>query len=141
MESTLADIRKAGENHSFSAESAAAQNSALVRTILYITYIVIPIAAGADKFINLLADWKKYINPAFLSIIPLSGDVFMKIAGVIEIAAGILVLAKPKIGAYVVSLWLVLIALQLLAGWMYPDIAVRDIAMAAGAFCLARLNE
>jgi hypothetical protein len=62
------------------------------------------------------------------------------IVGVIEIIAGILVLRFTRLGALVVSLWLVAIAVVLMSGGWY-DIAVRDLVMAIGAFCLARLYE
>ena len=71
---------------------------------------------------------------------PVKASVFMMIVGIIEIVAGILVLVKPSKGALVVSAWLILIALNLLASGSYLDVAVRDIAMAVGAFSLAKLS-
>jgi hypothetical protein len=32
-------------------------------TLLKLTYGVVPIVAGADKFTNLLVDWKQYPAP------------------------------------------------------------------------------
>jgi hypothetical protein len=64
----------------------------------------------------------------------------MMIVGVIEIVAGIIVLAKPNIGACIVSAWLVLIAFTLIFSGHYLDVAVRDIVMAIGAFVLAKLS-
>ena len=65
----------------------------------------------------------------------------MQIVGVIEIVAGIIVFAKPRIGAWIVMLWLIAIALQLLAQGHYLDIAVRDLVLAlGGALTLARLT-
>ena len=65
----------------------------------------------------------------------------MMIVGVIEIGAGILVLIKTEIGAYIVAAWLVCIALTLILSLNYLDVAVRDIVMAVGAYCLARLTR
>lgn len=65
----------------------------------------------------------------------------MMIVGVIEIVAGILVFTKTQLGAYIVSIWLVLIALSLIFTWHHPDVAVRDIAMAISAYTLARLSS
>jgi hypothetical protein len=65
----------------------------------------------------------------------------MKVVGVIEIAAGIIVLLRPLVGAYIVMGWLVLIALQLIAGGHYFDVAVRDLVMAIGAYTLAGLTR
>lgn len=111
-----------------------------VQTLLKFTYGLIPIAAGTDKFTNLLTDWAKYLHPSLASALPFKPSVFMMIVGVIEIVAGIVVLAKPAKGAYIVSAWLVLIALSLLASGNYLDVAVRDLAMAIGAFSLAKLS-
>ena len=67
--------------------------------------------------------------------------VFMKIVGVIEIIAGILVFVKTVTGAYVVMAWLIAIAIQLLIGGHYFDVAVRDLVMAVGAYTLAQLSK
>ncbi len=108
--------------------------------ILQLTYGVVPIVAGADKFLNLLTNWADYLGST-AGLIPFAPDVFMKIVGVIEIIAGILVLARPLAGAYVVMAWLICIALQLLAGTHYYDVAVRDLVMAIGAYTLAQLTR
>lgn len=111
-----------------------------VQLILKLTYGIIPIVAGADKFTNLLTTWSDYLNPSLAAILPFSSSTFMMIVGVIEILAGILVFIDVQKGAYLVSAWLVLIALSLLASLNYLDIAVRDLAMAIGAFSLAKIS-
>src|SRR6476620_8164013 len=110
-----------------------------VISILRWTYGLVPIVAGADKFMHLLTDWDKYLAPAIANILPMSPHSFMSIVGIIEIVAGILVLIKPKIGSLVVGLWLVGIAINLLLTGQYYDVAVRDIVMAIGAFSLSML--
>jgi hypothetical protein len=64
----------------------------------------------------------------------------MAIVGIIEIIAGIIVLVRPHIGGYIVMAWLIVIALTLLVGGQYFDVAVRDLVIAVGAFSLARLS-
>jgi hypothetical protein len=64
----------------------------------------------------------------------------MIIVGIIEIAAGILVLLRPRIGASVVIAWLIVIALSLVLSGHYLDVAVRDLVMAVGAFVLVKLS-
>ena len=112
-----------------------------IQTVLKLTFGLVPIVAGADKFTNLLTDWPQYLNPSLASILPFSPHVFMMIVGVIEIAAGVIVLVKTHIGAYIVSAWFVLIALTLLAGGKFLDVAVRDLVMAIGAYSLARITQ
>ena len=111
-----------------------------IQTLLKFSYGIIPVVAGLDKFTNVLVDWKQYLNPSIEGMLPFDGKTFMMIVGVIEIIAGLLVFARPKIGGLIVSAWLVLIALTLLVSGNYLDVAVRDVAMAIGAFSLARLS-
>ena len=112
-----------------------------VQTILRYTYGLVPIVAGLDKFTSLLANRDDYLSPGIASMLPMSTSVFMMVVGVIEIIAGVLVLIRPYWGAWIVMGWLLLIALTLIAGGHYFDVAVRDIVMAVGAFCLARLSN
>lgn len=112
-----------------------------VQKLLTLTYGVIPIVAGADKFTNLLTDWEKYLNPVLKNNLPFSAHTFMLVVGLIEIIAGVLVFIKPEKGGYLVCIWLVSIALTLLAGGNYLDVAVRDLAMAVGAFSLAKISS
>src|SRR3954471_16920104 len=95
-----------------------------VQTLLKFTYGLIPIVAGADKFTNLLTDWARYLSPALKSALPVSDHIFMSIVGAIEIIAGILVFINPQKGGLLVSAWLVLIALNLIAAGNYYDVAV-----------------
>ena len=111
-----------------------------IQGMMKLTYGIVPIVAGADKFTNLLTNWSEYLNPTLAGMLPFSGPTFMMIVGVIEIVAGILVLIKPRQGALVVSAWLVLIALTLLASGRFLDVAVRDLVMAIGAFILSKLS-
>ena len=111
-----------------------------LQMLLKLTYGIVPIVAGADKFTNLLTSWSDYLSPILVGMLPFSASTFMMIVGIIEIAAGVLVLIKPRYGALVVSAWLVLIALSLIASGRYLDVAVRDLVMALGAFTLARLS-
>ncbi len=74
-------------------------------------------------------------------MLPMDALLFMKIAGIIEIVAGLIVLIKPLIGAYIVMAWLIAIALTLIVGGHYFDVAVRDLVMAVGAYSLAQLTK
>jgi uncharacterized membrane protein YphA (DoxX/SURF4 family) len=98
--------------------------------------------AGLDKFLNLLTNWEQYASPLLLTVQPLSAGALMRVAGVIEMIAGLAVLAGlTRLGGYVIAAWLTLIAISLLTTGKYFDVAVRDLVMACGAFALARLSE
>ena len=109
--------------------------------VLRITFGLVPVVAGIDKFTDLLVDWDMYLNPQVAAMLPFSAHVFMQIVGVIEIVAGLIVLAKPSIGGWIVMAWLICIALQLIAIGKYFDVAVRDLTMSVGAMSLARLSR
>jgi len=98
--------------------------------------------AGLDKFFDLLADWPGYLSPIVAQMLPLSPTSFMHAIGVVEMLVGGAILAGyTRLGGYVAAIWLVGIAVNLLTTGHYFDIAVRDAAMAIGAFTLARLTE
>ncbi|MGN6214910.1 hypothetical protein [Parafilimonas sp.] len=109
--------------------------------LLKFTFVIVPIVAGADKFTNLLTNWEQYLNPSLADLLPFPASTFMMIVGIIEIIAGIIVLKKAEIGGYIVAAWLTSIALTLLAGFNYVDVAVRDLVMAISAFSMARLSR
>jgi len=116
------------------------QSNQQVQQVLKYTYGLVPIIAGIDKFTNLLTNWKDYLSEPVTNMLPFSTATFMSIVGIIEIAGGLLVLLRPKIGAWVVMAWLILIAFNLIFSGHYFDVAVRDLVMAVGAFALAKLS-
>ena len=98
--------------------------------------------AGLDKFFNILADWETYLSPLATRILPLSAGAIMRVVGVIEMIAGLALLAgMTRLAAYVVMAWLIAIAISLLTTGKFFDLAVRDVEMAIGAYALARLAE
>jgi hypothetical protein len=107
--------------------------------ILQVAFVVAPIVAGLDKFFHLLTDWDMYLANPINNLLHGHGDVFMKIAGVVEIIAGIGVALKPKVFAYVVFIWLLGIIVNLLMTKMFFDIALRDLGLALAALALGRL--
>ena len=109
--------------------------------LLRLTFGIVPIVAGLDKFSNILTQWGNYLHPGLAELLPFSPQSFMMIVGVIEILAGVLVLAKPAVGGLIVSAWLALIAITLIASGSYLDVAVRDLVMGVGAFSMARVGK
>jgi uncharacterized membrane protein YphA (DoxX/SURF4 family) len=110
--------------------------------MLRLGYGLVPIVAGADKFTNRLTDWEQYLSPAVERTLPMRPRTFMKLVGIIEIAAGLTVLSPlRKTGAYVVAAWLAGITVNLLSTGDYFDIAARDALLAIGALSLAQLES
>ena len=104
---------------------------------LHWAFVIAPILAGADKFFHYLANWNQYLAPQVTQYI--DGTLFMKGVGVVEVIAGLLVAFKPRIGGYVVMVWLWGIIANLLMVGGYLDIAARDLGLSLGAYALANL--
>jgi len=104
-------------------------------------FTVAPILFGLDKFFNVMTDWPKYLAPWIDGILPGSAATAMYIVGVVEIVAGILVAVAPRIGAYVVALWLAGIIVNLLTLPGFYDVALRDFGLLIGALALGRLAD
>lgn len=131
-------------------------NSALQRInwaqkLLHLTYIFLPIIAGIDKFFHCLVDWNIYVNEELFHVLPISQQNFMYGVGIIEICAGLLVFLYPRIGGLIIAIWLVLISINLITmgshthhgyrhNMTHYDVAIRDLALAIGAYVLFLLS-
>jgi hypothetical protein len=107
--------------------------------ILRAAFTVAPILFGLDKFANVMTDWPKYLAGQLNDVIPGSAHQAMLMIGVIEVVAGLLVAWRPRIGSYVVALWLAGIIVNLLVLGGYADVALRDFGLLLAALALARL--
>ncbi len=108
---------------------------------LHVAFVAAPILAGLDKFFHVLTNWDKYLAPRIAALSPVGGHNLMLAAGVIEIVAGLIVLLKPRVGAYIVAAWLFGIIINLLLVPGFYDVALRDLGLALGALALGRLSE
>src|SRR4051812_23815346 len=102
---------------------AARQAFLLLRTV----FTVAPILFGLDKFVGLLTDWERYLAPQVDTLIPGGAHQAMLAVGVVEILAGLLVATLPRIGGYVVAIWLAGIIVNLLLIGDFYDVALRDV--------------
>jgi|CXWL01.1.fsa_nt_gi hypothetical protein len=108
--------------------------------LLYAGFITAPIVAGIDKYFHLLTDWNVYASSAFASLFGGNIPRMMNAVGVVEIAAGILVAVRPRLGGLVVAAWLGGIIVNLLLVPGFYDIALRDFGLMLGALALSRLS-
>jgi hypothetical protein len=115
--------------------------------ILRAAFVAAPILFGLDKFFNWMTYWPKYLWVGFPNVISVSPQHFMYAVGVVEIAAGLLVLVWPRVGGYVVAAWLAGIVTNLVITsiaigghtHVFWDIALRDFGLMLAALALARL--
>ena len=109
--------------------------------ILHFGFTVAPLVAGLDKFFGLLVNWDQYLPSFVNTMVGGHGHTLMYVVGIIEIIAGLGVWFKPRLFAYVVAAWLLLIIANLLLIPGYYDIALRDLGLALGALALGRLSQ
>ena len=107
--------------------------------ILQATFVIAPIIAGLDKFINFMTLWSHYLSPTLYRLVGTHAQGFMMIVGLIEIAAGIGMIFKPKLFANIVAAWLLLIIINLLMGQFFDE-AFRDLGLMLSVFALSRLS-
>jgi hypothetical protein len=107
--------------------------------LLRIGFTVAPILFGLDKFAHVLTNWDRYLAPEFADLFNTRAHTLMNIVGVIEIVAGLVVLLRPRFGAYLVAAWLGGIIVNLLMMADYYDVALRDFGLLLAALSLARL--
>ena len=79
---------------------------------LRLSYGLVPLLAGFDKYLGILADWKRYMSPLAASVLPVPVETFLHIVGVVEVIVGLAVLfGLTRLGALTAMAWLVAIAL------------------------------
>lgn len=135
-------ISRSADVTSLDAENiSASKPSYQAYQVLHLGFTVAPIVAGLDKFFNLLVNWEQYLPGFVNNMTGGHGHELMLAVGVIEIVAGLGVAFKPRLFAYVVAAWLLLIVVNLLMIPGYFDVALRDFGLSLGALALARLSQ
>jgi hypothetical protein len=67
--------------------------------ILHVTFSVVRIVTGLDKFFHLLCNWDLYLAPAIAKLSPIGGHNLMFVIGVVEIIAGLVVRSNRNMAA------------------------------------------
>ncbi len=135
-------------SHAIPARSVRIDSTSTIRDpavhaywILRIGFALLPIVAGADKFMHVLTDWEVYLAPWVANLFGGDAHNIMLAVGVVEIIAGIGVAFAPRFFAYVVAAWLLGIIINLVSMQAYYDIALRDAGLMLGALALGQLSH
>lgn len=113
-----------------------------VRRLLQFGLFVVLLLPGVDEvqhFVTdkwFITDWNDYVAPAILRLSGLDRDVIMLIAGIAEIVVAVLLLARPRLGAWAAVVGLGLIIVNLLLHSAY-DIVIRDFGLLIAALAVA----
>lgn len=114
--------------------------NAEARWVLTVSYGIMAIVVGVDKFAHVLAEWSGYVAPVLVEFSPLPPHWLMYGLGVVEVILGVLLFspwARPV--ALLVGLWLLAVTANVTVAGFY-DVALRDLVLAGGAFALAFLH-
>jgi hypothetical protein len=110
--------------------------------ILRITYGTLFILVGADKFFNLLTNWHQFIGATTNHFFPVAPDLLLKLFGLLQIFAGLLLFTHwIMYGIYLIFVLLLVIFLNLFSAPTSYLVIGHDIAMIAGIFVLWRLTQ
>lgn len=115
--------------------------------VLRTAFVAAPLLFGLDKFFNWMTYWPKYLWVGIPNVIHVTPQHFMYGVGVIEMVAGLAVLALPRWAPYVVAAWLAgivtnLVVVSVAIGGhthVFWDIALRDFGLLLAALALSRL--
>ena len=108
--------------------------------LLWITYGLLGVIFGLDKFFNIITVWHGYLAAPIAALLGGSAFLVLSIFGVVEIVAGALIFTRfTRLGAYILFFWLLAVSINLLIAGLY-DIALRDVVIAVGALVLAKLT-
>ena len=136
----MSSTAHSGRMYPYWRTTGSSEDSQRAFRLLYGGFVLLPIIAGFDKFANALANWSGYLAPIVADNIPVRAEVLMRVVGVVEIAAGLLVALRPRLGGLVVAGWLALVIFNLFALGHYWDVALRDFGLMIGALALAKLS-
>jgi hypothetical protein len=107
--------------------------------ILYYAFIALFAIAGIDKFLHVLTVWEAYVAPGVASLLHMTRAGVTALAGLVEIAAAAGVALKPRIGSWVVTVWLWLVVINLLSMEGKYDIAFMDLVLSVAGLAFTRL--
>lgn len=127
--------------HSSTAERLKTDPTFQAFWLMRLGFTLVPILFGADKYAHVMVNWDRYLAPDVQRWLSPFDTVHqtMYAVGAVEIFAGLVVLLFPRVGGYLVALWLagIIVNLAMLGG--YWDILMRDVALFLLALTFARL--
>jgi uncharacterized membrane protein YphA (DoxX/SURF4 family) len=110
--------------------------------ILRITYGTLFILVGADKFFNLLTNWQQFIGATTNHFLPIDPSLLLKLFGVIQIFAGLLLFTRwIRFGIYLILALLLIIFINLFSAPTSLLVIGHDLGMIAGIIVLWNLTE
>jgi uncharacterized membrane protein len=107
--------------------------------ILYYGFAALFVIVGLDKFLRLLVTWDIYASPGIASTFHLSTAAMTMICGVFEILIGAAIALKPRYGSWAATVWLWLVAIDLLTMPAHFEIVVMTLGLSMAALAFTRI--
>lgn len=112
------------------------------RWLLLITYSVLFIVVGVDKFFNILVDWQSFISDSVQKFFPYGASVLIRLFAVIQIGAGLsLLYFQSRYAIYCILMLLIAIFFNVWAISGFSVVIVHDVFMIIHCVVLVRLND
>ncbi len=102
--------------------------------------VAVPLIAGMDKFVNIIALWSDYLAPEIPLFFGFSVREFLYLVGAIEVVMALGIALWPRIFSWVLMLWMMAIISNLMILGQHFDVALRDFGLMVAAFSLWRLS-
>jgi hypothetical protein len=109
--------------------------------ILRLAMALLFLGSGADKLLSNFVHWDQYVLPFFPWVIGASQASFITGLGLAELSIGLGLVFLPEMFSALASLWLLGIVFNLLSLGSFPDLAIRDFALAITSFALGPLSR
>lgn len=119
---------------------APLDDSLLAYQFLQAGFSMMSVTAGADKFFDSMTTWERYLSPFASALVHGREAALTHAAGALEIAAGVLIALRPRLGAALLSCWLGLSVANLLMSPGHAGAALREAGLLAGSLALWRLS-
>lgn len=103
--------------------------------------VAVPLIAGMDKFVEILANWPTFLAPAFPKMLGVTAQGLMYAIGAFEIVLAIGLALWPRVFSLVMTGWMIAIIVNLLTAGQHYALALLHFGLAAAAYALSRLSQ
>lgn len=109
--------------------------------ILQVMFVAMPIIAGMDKFLHLTANWDHYVSPVVPFLTHIREHEASLLIAPMEIAVGLMVAFKPRIGAIAATILFGMMTLNLLIAPGQVYVAFLHLCLCLNAIVLFILSR
>ncbi|HEY9677901.1 MAG TPA: hypothetical protein V6C76_07815 [Drouetiella sp.] len=109
--------------------------------ILQVILVGMPMIAGFDKFFHLITNWDIYVSPLFMQLTHIPARETTYLWAPLELAVGLMVALKPRIGSFAATLMLAAVTFNSLITPGHLHLAMLDFCLCMDAVILSILSR